>query len=252
MRTFISTIILAAVAASLVAAAKAPLASPVPRARDGKPNLSGIWQVLNSAEFDLEDHSAQRGIPAGQGVVAGGEIPYQPWALAKKKENFANRDHLDPESKCYQLGVPRITYSGHPFQIFQGSGTDKITILYEYAHTNRFIYMNGTGHPAGHIDWWMGDSRGHWEGDTLVVDNADFNDRTWLDRAGDFHSDELHVVERYTLADADHINYSVTIEDPKVFTRPWTIDMILYRRKEKDIQIFDYECYAFDLEKYYP
>lgn len=253
MRKIILTVAVVGFLASLLAAAGKPSeAISLPRARDGKPNLSGIWQVLNSAEFDLQDHSAQQDIPAGQGVVEGGEIPYQPWALAKKKENFENRATLDPESKCYQLGVPRITYSGHPFQIFQGSGPEKITILYEYAHTNRYIYLNGTNHPAGHIDWWMGDSRGHWEGDTLVVDNVDFNDQTWLDRAGDFHSDALHVVERYTLADPDHINYHATIEDPKVFTKPWNINMILYRRKEADIQLFDYECYAFDLEKYYP
>ncbi len=253
MKKLIFIFLLAAAAVSLAeAGAKSPAPWPLPRTRDGKPNLSGIWQVLDSAEFDLQDHSAQKGIPAGQGVVEGGDIPYQPWALAKKQENYSKRAELDPESKCYQLGVPRVTYSGHPFQIFQGLGADKITILYEYAHTNRFIYMNGTEHPSGHIDWWMGDSRGHWEGDTLVVDNVDFNDATWFDRAGDFHSDQLHVVERYSLADADHIDYRATIEDPKVFTRPWTIDLILYRRKEKDIQIFDYECYAFDIEKYYP
>jgi hypothetical protein len=251
-RTIFAFAVVAVVASLLTATGKTPEASPLPRARDGKPNLSGIWQVINSAEFDLQDHSAQKGIPAGQGVVDGGEIPYQPWALAKKKENYENRATLDPESKCYQLGVPRVTYSGHPFQIFQGAGSEKITILYEYAHSNRFIYLNGTDHPAGHIDWWMGDSRGHWEGDTLVVDNVDFNDQTWLDRAGDFHSDALHVVERYTLADPDHINYHVTIEDPKVFARPWNINMVLYRRKEADIQLFDYECYAFDIEKYYP
>jgi hypothetical protein len=253
MKTTTFAAVLILVAASLIAAAaKPPSDASLPRARDGKPNLSGIWQVLNSAEFDLQDHVAQRDIPAGQGVVEGGEIPYQPWALAKKKENYDHRASLDPEAKCYLLGVPRITYSGHPFQIFQGSGQDRITILYEYAHTNRYVYLNGTGHPEGHIDWWMGDSRGRWDGDTLVVDNVDFNDLTWLDRAGDFHSDALHVVERYTLTDPDHIDYRATIEDPKVFTRPWNIDMILYRRKEPDIQLFDYECYAFDIEKYYP
>ena len=239
---------------ALVALSLTPVAaqSTLPRARDGKPNLSGIWQVINSANFDLEDHQAQKDIPAGQGVVEGGAIPYQPWALEKKKENFKNSATADPEAQCNLLGVPRITYSGHPFQIFQGSASELITILYEYAHANRFIYMNGTGHPRGPIEWWMGDSRGHWEGDTLVVDNMHFNDRTWFDRAGDFHSEALHVVERYSLADTDHINYQVRIEDPKVFTRPWNINMILYRRKEKDAQLFDYECYGFDLERYYP
>jgi hypothetical protein len=234
MKKIIWISLVAAVALSLSATtAKTPAASLLPRARDGKPNLSGIWQVIGSANFDLQDHSAQTGVPAGEGVVEGGEIPYQPWALEKKKENFANRETLDPESKCYLLGVPRITYSGHPLQIFQGSGPEKITILYECGHANRFIYMNGTEHPSGHIDWWMGDSRGHWEGDTLVVDNVDFNDRTWFDRAGDFQSEELHVVEHYALVDPDHIHYTATIEDPKTFTKPWSIDLILYRPRKR-------------------
>jgi hypothetical protein len=230
----------------------APAAGAIPHARDGKPNLSGIWQVLNSANFDLQDHPAQKDVPGGQSVVEGGDIPYQPWALAKKQENFKHRATTDPEAKCYLLGVPRITYSGHPFQIFQGPASDPITILYEYAHANRFIYTDGTDHPKGPIEWWMGDARGHWEGDTLVVDNVHFNDQTWFDRAGDFHSEELHVVERYTLTDPDHISYQARIEDPKVFTRPWNINMVLYRRTEKNVQLLDYECYTFDIEKAYP
>jgi hypothetical protein len=112
--------------------------------------------------------------------------------------------------------------------------------------------VNGTEHPPGPIEWWLGDARGKWDGDTLVVDNVHFNDKTWFDRAGNFHSEDLHVVERYTLADADHISYQARIEDPKVFTRPWTINMVLYRVKEPNFQLLEYECYAFDLEKYYP
>lgn len=229
-------------------------AGSVPRLPDGKPNLSGIWQVLNSANFDLLDHTAQKGLAAGQGIVERNEIPYQPWALEKKRENFRNRATADPETKCYLPGVPRITYTGLPFEIFQAAGKDseKVTILYEYAHANRYIYTNGTPHPKGPIDWWLGDSRGRWDGDTLVVDNVHFNDQTWFDRVGDFHSDELHVVERYTLVDPDHINYEVRIEDPKVFTRPWNLSMILYRRVEKNFQLLEYECYGFDFEKLYP
>jgi hypothetical protein len=171
---------------------------------------------------------------------------------AKRKENYKNRATEDPETKCNLPGVPRVTYLGFPFQIFAGANSDKITILYEYAHTNRYIYTNGTDHPAGPIDWWMGDSRGHWEEDTLVVDNADFNDQTWFDRAGDFHSDQLHVIERYTPIDHDHIRYEATIEDAKVYTRPWKLSIILYRRLEDNFQLLDYECYGFDYEKYYP
>jgi len=236
--------------ASILILAAAPVFAQIPRAADGKPDLSGIWQAFNTANIDLQDHLAKRGEPAGQSVVEGNEIPYQPWALAKKKANYAGRAQLDPENKCYLPGVPRITYLGLPFQIFQRP--DLVTVLYEHAHANRFIYTNGTQHPPGQIDWWMGDSRGHWDGDTLVVDNTDFNDQTWLDHAGDFHSEDLRVTERYTLADRDHINYRATIEDPKVFTRPWNIDMVLYRRVEKNFQLLEYECYAFDLEQYYP
>jgi hypothetical protein len=215
-----------------------------------QPDLSGVWQVLTPANFDIQDHSAQPGVPAGQGIVEGNTIPYKPEALAKKKENYRNRATADPETKCYLPGVPRITYQGLPFQIFQNS--EGLTILYEYAHANRDIYTNGTPHPKGPIEWWLGDSRGHWEGNTLVVDVVHFNDETWFDQAGNYHSEQLHVVEKYSLADPDHINYQATIEDPKVFTKPWNIDLVLYRRKEKNVQLLEYECYGFDLEKYYP
>ena len=202
---------------------------------------------MNTAAWDIQDHHAQLGAPAGKGVVEGNEIPYQPWALAKKKENFANRRTADPESKCYLPGVPRITYMPYPFRIVQAR--DQVTILYEYVHAIRYVYMNGNPHPPGHIDWWMGDSRGRWEGNTLVVDAIHFNEDTWLDRAGNFHSDALHVVERYTPAGPDHMTYEVTIEDPKVFTRPWKMSMPLYRRKDKDAELLEYECYAYALEE---
>ncbi len=231
------------VAISSAARGQAP--ASVSRTADGKPDLSGIWQAVNTAAWDIQDHQAQKGVPAGIGVVEGNEIPYQPWAAAKKKENYEKRMTADPETKCYLPGVPRITYMPYPFQIFQDSA--QVTILYEYVHATRYIFM-GSQHPPGHIDWWMGDSRGRWEGDTLVVDLVDFNDETWFDRAGNFHSDALHLVERYTPMGPDHINYEVTIEDPKVFTRPWKMSMILYRHKEKNLQLLEYECYGFDNE----
>ena len=218
-----------------------------PRTPDGHADLQGIWQVMNTAAWDIQDHSAQLGVPAGQGVVEGNEIPYQPAALAKKQENFKNRATADPETKCYLPGVPRITYMPFPFQIVQTP--DKVTILYEYIHTIRYIYTNGSKHPPGHIDWWMGDSRGQWEGDTLVVDSIHFDPQTWFDRAGNFHSDALHVVERFTRTSPDHINYEVTIEDPKVFTRPWKMSMPLYRHQERNFELLEYECYAYQLEE---
>jgi hypothetical protein len=233
-----------------VARTQGQAAASIPRTADGKPDLSGIWQVMNSAAFDIQDHAAQKGVPGGPGVVEGNDIPYQPAALAKKKENYEKRATLDPDTKCYLPGVPRITYMPFPFQIIQ-KPTD-LTILYEYVHTVRYIFANGSPHPAGPIDWWLGDSRGRWEGDTLVVDVIHFNDQTWFDRAGNFHSDALHVVERYTLTDPDHITYAVTIEDPKVFTRPWNMSMILYRHKERNFQLYEYECYGFDYENIYP
>ena len=209
------------------------------RTADGRPNLNGIWQALNSAAWDIQDHSAQLGVPAGQGVVEGNEIPYQEWAAAKKKENYANRHTLDPEAKCFQAGVPRATYMPFPFEIAQTR--DHVAILYEYAHGTRIIYLDGSPRPEG-LDFWMGDSRGRWEGDTLVVDVRNFNDQTWFDRAGNFHSEALHVVERYTPMGPNHINYEATIEDPKVFTRPWKMSMPLYRRLDKNVELLEYDC----------
>ena len=217
--------------------------STLPRTPDGQPDLQGFWQVINTAAWDIQDHPARLGVPAGQGVVEGNEIPYQPWALAKKQENFEYRETADPETKCYMPGVPRITYMPYPFQILQFP--DRVLILYEYVHVTRTVYMDGSPHPDGHIDFWMGDSRGRWEGDTLVVDLIHFNDQTWFDRAGNFHSAALHVVERYTRSGPDHMTYDVTVEDPEVFTRPWKMSMPLYRRQEVDIQLLEYECYAY-------
>ena len=225
--------------------------APIPRTADGKPDLSGIWQAFGTTANDnLLSHSASKDGPAGLGVVVGDEIPYRPEALARKQENAANRATRDTEPKCYLPGVPRLTYMPFPFQIVQMP--QSTTILYEYLHAVRHIHTNGTPHPKGPIEWWLGDSRGRWEGDTLVVDVVHFGADTWFDRAGNYHSEALHVVERYTLTDRDHINYDVTIEDPKVFTRPWTMRLTLYRRTEPNFQLLDYDCYTFDWEQYYP
>ncbi len=210
-----------------------------PRTAEGNPDLSGFWQVLNSAAWDIRAHNAQDGIPAGLGVVEGGEIPYQPWAAEQQQENYANRLTADPVRQCFLPGVPRITYMPFPFRILQTP--DHVVVTYEFAHAVRIIYTDGSPHPLPN-DFWMGDSRGHWEGDTLVVDTTHFNGRTWLDAAGNFHSDGLHVVERYTPTTPYHIDYEVTLEDPNVFTRPWTMRMTLYRRMDEGLQILDYDC----------
>ena len=203
----------------------------------------GVWQVLNTANVNILDHSAGSDGPAGLGVVEGNEIPYQDWAVAQQQENYVNRAELDPVRQCFLPGVPRATYVPLPFQIIQTEG--HVLLLYEYVHAQRRVYTNGTPHLQD-IDSWMGDSRGHWEDDTLVVDVTNFNGLTWLDGVGNFHSEALHVVERYTAVGPDHIQYEATVEDPKVFTRPWTMRMLLYRRKETNIQVLDYQCYAFD------
>ena len=230
----------AALVSVLVAALVPAAAQGVRRSRDGRPDFSGIWQALNAAAWDIQDHSGELGLPPGQGVVEGNEIPYQPWAAAKKQENFARRKTADPtEVNCFLPGVPRATYMPFPFEIVQ---TRQIAISYEFAHALRTIPMDGSPHPDGLPDTWMGDSRGHWDGNTLVVDVKNFNDQTWFDHAGNFHSDALHVVERYTFSDSDHIRYEATIEDPKVFTRPWKISMPLYRLVDKNLKLLEYEC----------
>jgi len=236
---------------ALLPACQTPAAQPSayapPRTPDGKPDLQGLWQVLNTATWNVLDHIAEEGVPAGQSVVEGNEIPYQPGAAAQRLENFKKRRTEDPLTKCYLPGVPRLTYMPFPFQISQTP--QYLGITSEYAHAARIIYTDGSPHPEGTLEFWMGDSRGHWDGDTLVVDVTAFNDSTWFDNAGNFHSTALHVVERYTRTGPDTLTYEVTIEDPKVFTRPWKMSMPLYRRLEKNVQLLDYECVAFVLDK---
>jgi hypothetical protein len=228
-----------------------------PRTADGKPDLNGIWQALNSANWDLEGHDAAPGPtpllgaafarPPGLGVVEGNEIPYLPAAAAKKKQNQANWVMLDPEVKCYLPGVPRATYLPYPFQIVQSEKT--ILIAYEYAGAVRVLNMEApTKAPA---ESWMGWSNGRWEGETLVVDVTSQNQETWFDRAGNFHSDALHVVERYTPRSPDILDYEATIEDPNVFSRPWKISMPLYRRAERNARLLEFRCVEFAEELLY-
>jgi hypothetical protein len=253
-RQFGLSIIVTALAIPAFGQAQAPR---IPRMPDGKPNLTGLWQALGTAHWDIRDHIAQPGpviqlgaagaIPGGQGIVEGGEIPYQPAAAAKQRDNFQNRLKLDPEVKCYMPGVPRGTYMPFPFQIVQSQRD--IAIAYEYATSNRVINVGKPVQPA--VDTWMGTSNGRWEGDTLVVDVTGLNGQSWFDRAGNFMSENVRIVERYTLAGADHINYEATIEDKTVFTRPWKISLPLYRRKEKNAQLGEFKCVEFTEELIY-
>ena len=260
----------AAFYAATPTAGQAP-AARIPRTADGKPDLNGIWQALNTANYDLEAHVARPAmamrpgpivpvpakevislgavgaVPAGLGVVVGGVIPYQPEALEKKKDNQANWLTRDPEIKCYLPGVPRATYMPFPFQIAQ---TDKaFLIAYEYAGAVRNIYLKDPGPPQ--VDAWMGQSVGRWEKGAFVIETNGFNDQSWFDRAGNHHSEALEVTERFTMTGPDHIQYEATIEDPKVFTRPWTIAMPLYRHVNKDARLGQFKCVEFVEELMY-
>ena len=226
------------------------------RTRDGKPDLNGIWQAMNTANYNLEDHGTEPSpviltgavgaIFPGDSVVEGGRIPYRPEALAKRDQNRRNAmpktvgRHLDidPEVNCFLPGVPRATYLPHPFQIFQSP--EVVWISYQYSYARREIPI---GKPTeAPIESYMGWSNGRWDGDTFVVDVTAFTDQTWLDRSGNYHSDALHVVERYTPLSANHLMYEATIEDPKTFTRPWKISMPLYRRMDRNVRLLEYKC----------
>ena len=241
-------------------------AQDVPRLSDGHPDMNGIWQVLNEANYDLEPHMARHSLQLREGpvgpvpsiptlrmgavgavpgslgvIVGGGKIPYTPAARALKEENAANWIDRDPEVKCYMPGVPRATYMPMPFQIIQSE--KDIFIAYQFAGAVRDIYMDNPG--PSQVDSWMGWSLGHWEGNTLVVDVTGIGDGSWLDRAGSHHSYRLHVVERYTMIGPNHIQFEATIEDPEVLTEPFTIAMPLYRRIEENARLMDFRCVEF-------
>ena len=252
---------------AVTAAAQAPTYKAARLAGTDRPNLHGLWQALTEANWDIQAHAAQPGPPqfgdlyaepAGPGIVEGNEIPYQPWAMAKKKENFEKRltrvntdgvrlEPLDPEAKCYLPGVPRANYMPFPFEIIQGD--NKILVAYEFASASRLITLDKAG-PAP-VESYMGWSNRRWDGDTLVVDVTGMNDKTWFDRAGNFHSDALHVVERWTPVGPDVLQYEATIEDPKVFTRPWKMSFPLYRRLDRNAQFLEFKCVPFSEELVY-
>ena len=222
-----------------------------PRGPDGNPDLNGLWQALNSAHWDVEPHGAGpsvvrdlgalSAVPAGLGVVVDDAIPYTADALAQRDENRANRLRRDPAIKCYLPGVPRGMYMPFPVQILQSQ--QHIMILHEFAGAVRTVYMDD--HVPAPADSWMGWSNGHWEGETLVIDTTGFNGMTWFDRSGNFHSEALHVVERLTRRSPETLTYEVTIEDPNVFTRPWTMRMPMYRRVEEHAQLLEFRCVEF-------
>jgi hypothetical protein len=240
-------------------AAQAPArgATPRPATIAGHPNLNGIYQAINTAYWNLEDHSASAtqfwqlgaigAIPAGQSVIEGGTIPYLPAALKQRDTNRAGWPKSDPEAKCYMPGIPRATYMPYPFQIVQGQ--KDILFVYEYASSNRIVHMQN--HSEAPVDSWMGWSNGTWEGNTLVITVNGFNDSTWFDRSGNHHSDGLTVVERYTPQGENILQYEATVTDPKTFSRPWKIRMPLYRRVEPNVQLLEFKCVEFSEELLY-
>ena len=223
-----------------------------PARMDGRPNLNGIWQALNTAYWNLEGQSAEAlkefwelgaiaAIPAGQSVVRGGTIPYKPEALAKRSENRAKWPANDPEAKCYMLGVPRVTYHNMPFQIFQAQGD--LLFAYPFAAANRIIHM--TDRSELPVDSWMGKSTGNWDGDVLAVTTKWQNGQSWLDRAGNHYSNQATVTERFTLLGPNHMWYEATIDDPATFTRSWTLEMPLYRLIDQNAQLLEHKCVTF-------
>ncbi len=240
-------------ASAATATTESKVEAKIPRL-NGKPDFSGIWQTTSAADYDLEPHSTRKDAPPSAGVIDGNFIPYLPKALEQKKKNFEARLTADPRLKWYTLGTPRGIYYPEPFQIFQRPRD--LTLLFEFGQSVRTIHTNGTLHAdpeqEGTNQLWLGDSRGHWEGDTLVVDVTNFNDETWLDRAGNFHSDALHVVERWKFLDANTIEYKATLDDPQVYSHPWTLSVILYRHREKNFQLIENYGFTLDYDQYYP
>jgi len=221
--------------------AQAPF-KPARLADGSTPDFRGLWQAQGAAYVNIEGHPAQKGVAASKSIIVepkDGKIPYQPAALTQRAENFKNRLTADPGSKCFQAGVPRATYLPSPLQIVQSPGN--FAVIYQDVHAYRIIYLDGRPH-IERIDWWMGDSRGRWDGDSLVVDVRDLNNETWFDMAGNHHSEDMQVMERYSMTGPDTLLYEATMTDPKTFTQPWKIRVTLQRHKEPGFRIIEDEC----------
>jgi hypothetical protein len=230
----------------------------VPRTADSKPDFNGIWQAIGSAHWNIEPRAADFGpvaelgaigaIPGSLGIVEGGLIPYTAEARAKQQENRADWLALDPVVKCYMPGIPRATYLPFPFQIIQSP--DHVVMAYEFASASRIVYMDRPDFEAP-IFSWMGHSRGRIEGDSLVIDVSDQVPDTWLDHAGNHHSDALRVTERYTHLGPNTLMYEATLEDPNVYSSAWTLKLPLYRRLDENMQLLEYKCVEFTEELIY-
>ena len=236
--------------AMLAATAEAQRSNDIPRLANGKPDFSGVWQSLTTANWNVEAHAASAGppeygallaTPPGRGIVEGGEIPYLPAAAAQRQRNYENRFKEDPEVKCYMPGVPRANYMPYPFQIFHSDR--HMLFAYQFAGAARIINLDDH-HPSS-IDSWMGVSNARWDGDTLVVDVSGFDGQAWLDRAGNHASYALRVTARYTFAGPDAIDYEATLEDPETFARPWKMRFRLYRHADDQAHLMEFKCVEF-------
>jgi hypothetical protein len=213
-----------------------------PRTPDGKPDLQGFWRGQPAATENIEEHPKTLDDDGGKSLIVDppdGKVPYQPWGAAQAKEN--RKKYVEPNVPCFLSGVPRSLYVPTHIEILQSPG--HVLILFERAHAYRVIPTDGRPHAGENIQLWQGDSRGHWEGNTLIVDVTNQNAKPWFDQAGNFYTDAVHMVERFTLIDPDTIHYVVTIEDENVYTKPWTMAFPLRRNKEQGFQLIEEACH---------
>lgn len=252
-----AAVTLAACAALLPLSSQAQSAD-IPRTVDGKPDFNGLWQSIGNHDWGIEPHNARMSpdyrwaaagaTPAGSGIVEGGRIPYTAQARAQQQENQDNWLTRDPTVKCYMPGVPRANYMPFPFHIVQSP--EHLIMAYEFASANRIVYMDRPDFEAP-VPSWMGHSLGHWEGDTLVIDVTEQMPDSWLDRSGNFHTEQLKVTERYTMISPNVIQYEATLTDPGVYTRPWKLSVPLYRRLDANAQLLEFKCVEFAEELLY-
>ena len=217
----------------------------------GKPDFRGFWATGRQA-FVIEEHAAEQGLQGETSLIvdpADGKVPYKPEAAARRAQIVAQHgslktstEFMDPSARCFSKGIPRQhTNNPFPIEFYQTSKT--FFILHEQNHVYEVIPLDGSPHPSKNIKLWMGDERGHWEGDTLVVETTNHNGKSWLDERGTFFSDNAKVTEKYTLIDPDVIFYRATIEDPTVFTKPWTIGFPLRRNKDQGLERMEFACH---------
>jgi len=223
--------------------APAPKPGPIRRLPDGKPDLTGYYSAnAGGANYGLERHDRDFLTPATRGVVvdpADGKLPYQPWARAERIEReLPHRGYDDPTAHCFVAGIPRSMYTPSPYQILQPPGY--VIMLFERMSW-RQIPLDGRQHVPDNVRLWMGDSVGHWEGDTLVIDTTNLNGKAWLNEVGDVLSHAAHIVERITPIDSDNMTYRATVTDPVAYSAPWTIEIGLRRTPEEILEIACHE-----------